>query len=226
MASLFSLAVEESHGKLYLCHCEGISSGHVLSAPSWALQYVQNNGGEALWKPRRGHWSCEIRVSNFPSGLDSSHLFFWSKITPVSPPPRSQFPGHLTVSSLALDTDFVSRSGLLTKNPYTPRTPWLKFLSGLAKKGKVLQVQLVIAIIFRKLKAFIWDSSRLEFEAARDCNLITAGDLFGRSGYGVGLQKGSPWSDKVTLAILDFHESEFRLWCTKTIMYCLVLCVC
>ena len=48
------------------------------------------------------------------------------------------------------------------------------------------------------LKAFIWDSSRLEFEAARDCDLITAGDLFGRSGYGVGLQKGSPWADKIT----------------------------
>ena len=62
--------------------------------------------------------------------------------------------------------------------------------------------------IDRKLKAFIWDSSRLEYEAARDCALITAGDLFGRSGYGVGLQKGSPWSDKVTLAILDFHESK------------------
>ena len=59
----------------------------------------------------------------------------------------------------------------------------------------------------RQLKAFIWDSSRLEYEAARDCDLITAGDLFGRSGYGVGLQKGSPWADKITLAILDFHES-------------------
>lgn len=56
--------------------------------------------------------------------------------------------------------------------------------------------------------AFIWDSSRLEFEAAQDCELVTAGELFGRSGYGVGLQKGSPWADLVTLAILDFHESE------------------
>lgn len=37
--------------------------------------------------------------------------------------------------------------------------------------------------------AFIWDSSRLEFEAAQDCELVTAGELFGRSGYGVGLQK-------------------------------------
>ncbi|KAK4876462.1 hypothetical protein RN001_012884 [Aquatica leii] len=60
-----------------------------------------------------------------------------------------------------------------------------------------------------KLMAFIWDSSRLEFEAAQDCELVTAGELFGRSGYGIGLQKGSPWADDVTLAILDFHESGF-----------------
>ena len=56
--------------------------------------------------------------------------------------------------------------------------------------------------------AFIWDSSRLEYEAAQDCELVTSGELFGRSGYGIGLQKGSPWADAVTIAILDFHESE------------------
>lgn len=60
-----------------------------------------------------------------------------------------------------------------------------------------------------KLMAFIWDSSRLEYEAAKDCELVTAGELFGRSGYGIGLQKGSPWTDAVTLAILEFHESGF-----------------
>ncbi|KAI5726316.1 hypothetical protein M8J76_000670 [Diaphorina citri] len=60
-----------------------------------------------------------------------------------------------------------------------------------------------------KLMAFIWDSSRLDFEAAQDCELVTAGELFGRSGYAIGLQKGSPWADAVTLAILDFHESGF-----------------
>ncbi|KAF7271230.1 glutamate ionotropic receptor NMDA type subunit 1 [Rhynchophorus ferrugineus] len=59
------------------------------------------------------------------------------------------------------------------------------------------------------LMAFIWDSSRLEFEAAQDCELVTAGELFGRSGYGIGLQKGSPWADDITLAILDFHEGGF-----------------
>jgi ionotropic glutamate receptor NMDA 1 len=66
-------------------------------------------------------------------------------------------------------------------------------------------------IIFSKLMAFIWDSSRLEFEAAQDCQLVTAGELFGRSGYGVGLQKGSPWAESVTLSILDFHESNMKL---------------
>lgn len=71
-------------------------------------------------------------------------------------------------------------------------------------------IELLNARLFfsRKLMAFIWDSSRLEFEAAQDCELVTAGELFGRSGYGIGLQKGSPWTDSVTLAILDFHESE------------------
>ena len=58
------------------------------------------------------------------------------------------------------------------------------------------------------LNAFIWDSSRLEFEAAQNCALVTAGELFGRSGYGIGLKKDSPWANHVTLAILQFHESE------------------
>ncbi|XP_014790759.1 glutamate receptor ionotropic, NMDA 1 isoform X1 [Octopus bimaculoides] len=60
-----------------------------------------------------------------------------------------------------------------------------------------------------KLQAFIWDSSRLEFEAANDCELVTAGELFGRSGYGIGLRKHSPWTQEISLSILSFHESGF-----------------
>uniref|UniRef100_A0A2S1WM86 Glutamate [NMDA] receptor subunit 1 n=2 Tax=Hirudo TaxID=6420 RepID=A0A2S1WM86_9ANNE len=58
-----------------------------------------------------------------------------------------------------------------------------------------------------KLQAFIWDASRLEYEAANDCDLTTTGDSFGRSGYGVALRKGSPWTDKVSFAILSLHEN-------------------
>ena len=59
------------------------------------------------------------------------------------------------------------------------------------------------------MKAFIWESSRLEYEAAQDCELVTAGELFGRSGYGIGLKKASPWADKVTLSILEFIEMGY-----------------
>lgn len=59
----------------------------------------------------------------------------------------------------------------------------------------------------RNIDAFIWDSSRLEYEAARHCDLVTAGEQFGRSGYGVALQRNSFWVDKVTLALLEMHES-------------------
>ena len=58
----------------------------------------------------------------------------------------------------------------------------------------------------KKLQAFIWDSSRLEYEDANDCDLVTAGELFGRSGLGVGLRKGSPWTHLISLKILELHE--------------------
>lgn len=56
------------------------------------------------------------------------------------------------------------------------------------------------------LQAFIWDSSRLEYEDSKECDLVVAGELFGRSGLGVGLRKGSPWTHPISLAILEFHE--------------------
>ncbi|CAF0819485.1 unnamed protein product [Rotaria sordida] len=59
------------------------------------------------------------------------------------------------------------------------------------------------------LNAFIWDSPRLEYEAAQDCNLITAGELFGRSSYGIGLRKKDPWINPLSHAILSLHETGF-----------------
>ena len=50
---------------------------------------------------------------------------------------------------------------------------------------------------------------------------MTAGELFGRSGYGIGLRKGSHWADRVTLRTLEFHESGYmeeldNKWILKT----------
>ncbi|XP_076351291.1 glutamate [NMDA] receptor subunit 1-like isoform X2 [Tachypleus tridentatus] len=67
----------------------------------------------------------------------------------------------------------------------------------------------IAAVKSGDLNAFIWDSSRLEYEAAQDCDLVTAREQFGRSGYGIGLQKNSFWADQVTLALLEMHESGY-----------------
>ena len=71
----------------------------------------------------------------------------------------------------------------------------------------------------RALQAFIWDSSRLEYEAANDCDLVTAGELFGRSGYGIGLRKDSPWTHEISLAILSFHERKCYWSKTKALNF-------
>lgn len=58
------------------------------------------------------------------------------------------------------------------------------------------------------MDAFIWDSIRIDWEASRNCELRPRGSLFGRSAYGVALQKGSPWTPHITTAILNMAESE------------------
>jgi len=63
------------------------------------------------------------------------------------------------------------------------------------------------AMVHSGLQAFIWDSSRLDYEAAQNCDLVTAGELFGRSGYGIALKKNSPWTQEISLQILALHES-------------------
>lgn len=60
-----------------------------------------------------------------------------------------------------------------------------------------------------KLHAFIWDSAVLEFEASQKCDLVTTGELFFRSGFGIGMRKDSPWKQNVSLAILkSVHGSQ------------------
>ncbi|KPM08548.1 glutamate NMDA receptor subunit 1-like protein [Sarcoptes scabiei] len=60
-----------------------------------------------------------------------------------------------------------------------------------------------------ELDAFIWDSPRLEYESSQNCEFVLSGELFGRSGYCIGLQKNSFWTDEVTLSLLRMHESGF-----------------
>jgi hypothetical protein len=49
----------------------------------------------------------------------------------------------------------------------------------------------------------------LDYEAAQHCDLTTATEQFGRSGYGIGLPKNSFWAERVNQEVLAMHESGF-----------------
>ncbi|XP_009075977.1 PREDICTED: glutamate receptor ionotropic, NMDA 2A, partial [Acanthisitta chloris] len=59
-----------------------------------------------------------------------------------------------------------------------------------------------------KLDAFIYDAAVLNYKAGRDegCKLVTIGSgyIFATTGYGIALQKGSPWKRQIDLALLQF----------------------
>lgn len=64
------------------------------------------------------------------------------------------------------------------------------------------------ALYCRKLDAFIYDAAVLNYKAGRDegCKLVTIGSgyIFATTGYGIALQKGSPWKRAIDLALLQF----------------------
>lgn len=54
--------------------------------------------------------------------------------------------------------------------------------------------------------AFLMESTMLDYAVQRDCNLTQIGGLLDSKGYGVATPKGSPWRDKISLAILELQE--------------------
>ncbi|CAG9799702.1 unnamed protein product [Chironomus riparius] len=68
--------------------------------------------------------------------------------------------------------------------------------------------------------AFLMESTMLDYERQRDCNLTQIG------GYGIALPKGSIWRDKISLAILELQEKgEIQMlydkWWKKTEETCI-----
>ncbi|XP_014598143.1 PREDICTED: glutamate receptor ionotropic, kainate 2 isoform X8 [Polistes canadensis] len=54
--------------------------------------------------------------------------------------------------------------------------------------------------------AFLMESTMLDYAVQRDCNLTQIGGLLDSKGYGIATPKGSPWRDKISLAILELQE--------------------
>uniref|UniRef100_A0A674NC47 Glutamate receptor n=1 Tax=Takifugu rubripes TaxID=31033 RepID=A0A674NC47_TAKRU len=54
--------------------------------------------------------------------------------------------------------------------------------------------------------AFLMESTTIEFVTQRNCNLTQIGGLIDSTAYGVGTPMGSPYRDKITIAILQLQE--------------------
>ncbi|UYV75518.1 GRIK1 [Cordylochernes scorpioides] len=54
--------------------------------------------------------------------------------------------------------------------------------------------------------AFLMESTMLDYMVQRDCNLTQVGGPLDSKGYGIATPMGSPWRDKISLAILDLQE--------------------
>ncbi|GAB6033600.1 hypothetical protein CHUAL_013605 [Chamberlinius hualienensis] len=54
--------------------------------------------------------------------------------------------------------------------------------------------------------AFLMESTMLDYFIQRDCNLTQIGGPLDSKGYGIATQMGSPWRDKISLAILELQE--------------------
>ncbi|KAH8269756.1 hypothetical protein KR018_000414 [Drosophila ironensis] len=54
--------------------------------------------------------------------------------------------------------------------------------------------------------AFLMESTMLDYIIQRNCNLTQIGGLLDTKGYGIATPKGSPWRDKISLAILELQE--------------------
>uniref|UniRef100_A0A4W4HI45 Glutamate receptor n=1 Tax=Electrophorus electricus TaxID=8005 RepID=A0A4W4HI45_ELEEL len=54
--------------------------------------------------------------------------------------------------------------------------------------------------------ALLMESTTIEYVTRRNCNLTQVGGIIDSKGYGIGTPKGSPYRDKVTIAILSLLE--------------------
>ncbi|RWS28884.1 glutamate receptor ionotropic: kainate 2-like protein [Leptotrombidium deliense] len=63
-----------------------------------------------------------------------------------------------------------------------------------------------VARVLQGNYAFLMESTMLDYMVQRNCNLTEVGGLLDSKGYGIATPIGSPWRDKISLAILDLQE--------------------
>jgi len=79
--------------------------------------------------------------------------------------------------------------------------------------------------LYRKLDAFIYDATVLEYLVGQDsdCVLLTVGSWFAMTGYGVGFPRHSKFRDLVNQKLMEYREngtvSCTNVLCTASCMY-------
>uniref|UniRef100_A0A8B9H1I9 Glutamate receptor n=1 Tax=Astyanax mexicanus TaxID=7994 RepID=A0A8B9H1I9_ASTMX len=81
-----------------------------------------------------------------------------------------------------------------------------EFMNSRRQSVMVKSVEEGIQRVLTSDYAFLMESTTIEFVTQRNCNLTQIGGLIDSKAYGVGTPMGSPYRDKITIAILQLQE--------------------
>ncbi|XP_037392925.1 glutamate receptor ionotropic, kainate 3 [Pygocentrus nattereri] len=80
------------------------------------------------------------------------------------------------------------------------------FMSSKQSTSLVKSIEDGIQRVLKSDYALLMESTTIEYVTRRNCNLTQVGGIIDSKGYGIGTPKGSPYRDKVTIAILSLLE--------------------
>ncbi|CAJ1062714.1 glutamate receptor ionotropic%2C kainate 3 [Xyrichtys novacula] len=80
------------------------------------------------------------------------------------------------------------------------------FMSSKPSTSLVKSIEDGIQRVLKSDYALIMESSTIDYITRRNCNLTQVGGLIDSKGYGIGTPLGSPYRDKITIAILSILE--------------------
>uniref|UniRef100_A0AAY4D7K0 Glutamate receptor n=1 Tax=Denticeps clupeoides TaxID=299321 RepID=A0AAY4D7K0_9TELE len=80
------------------------------------------------------------------------------------------------------------------------------FMSSKPSTSLVKSIEDGIQRVLKSDYALLMESTTIDYATRRNCNLTKVGGIIDSKGYGIGTPKGSPYRDKVTIAILSILE--------------------
>uniref|UniRef100_A0A673MKK1 Glutamate receptor n=1 Tax=Sinocyclocheilus rhinocerous TaxID=307959 RepID=A0A673MKK1_9TELE len=80
------------------------------------------------------------------------------------------------------------------------------FMSSRQSTSFVKSIEDGIQRVLKSDYALLMESTTIEYVTRKNCNLTQVGGIVDSKGYGIGTPKGSPYRDKITIAILSILE--------------------